>query len=374
MPTVADDRIGRTIYADDIKLVKRRLVNTPSRSVEKANLQLINEDRTQLFSRLDSMGSDSKVSPVEKKILQREWTSVQADHNQIAAQAAKWGIIDQSVYLGYSAAFTSLSQMMAVVLDPLAMNTETDISPYGTLRERFENYHSNATLLSESIFRLSSGMLDGLDDRSRLSLRISSSIGVVIPADGTPAVLSVELLRDGIDTTADYDNSCFTWERITTDKPADSAWNSTHDIVGKSITISSLDFVVKSATFYCKFEHQYSQTMRITQIGFITFNEETPGPPGEQGKAYVVEIESTNGLVFRPGSQYTTLIAHVYDGTGEVTEMLSSGAFRWIRTSESALGDEAWNSAHMTGYKEVVLTPADFYGRTSFKCEIREVS
>ncbi len=254
------------------------------------------------------------------------------------------------------------------------MNIDTDITPYGTLRDRFQDYHSHATLLNESIFQLSTGMLDGLDDRSRLSLRISSSIGVVIPADGTPAVLSVELLRDGIDITADYDDSCFTWERITTDKPADLTWNSTHYIIGKSITVSSEDLVAKSATFYCKFEHQYSQTMRITQTGFITFNEETPGPPGEQGKAYVVEIESTNGIVFRPSSQYTTLIAHVYDGTGEITEMLSSAAFRWIRTSESALGDEVWNSAHMTGYKEIVLTPADFYGRTSFKCEIREVS
>ncbi len=117
MPTVADDRTGRTIYADDIKLIKRRLANTPSRSVEKANLQLINVDRSQLFSRLDSMDSDSTVSPVEKKNLQREWTSILSDRNQLLSQALKWGIVDQSVYLNYTAAFASLSQMMTVVLD-----------------------------------------------------------------------------------------------------------------------------------------------------------------------------------------------------------------------------------------------------------------
>lgn len=118
----------------------------------------------------------------------------------------------------------------------------------------------------------------------------------------------------------------------------------------------------------------YTESVERIDIAENAMGRPRKGDQGEQGKAYVVEIESTNGLVFRPGSQYTTLIAHVYDGTGEITTALSSAAFRWIRTSESVLGDDAWNMAHMTGYKEVVLTPADFYGRTSFKCEIREVS
>jgi hypothetical protein len=108
--------------------------------------------------------------------------------------------------------------------------------------------------------------------------------------------------------------------------------------------------------------------MYFEKMGFVTLSEEVPGE-----SAYSVQFESTNGIMFRSGTQYTTLIAHVFYGGVEVTNELSSGAFIWTRSSESPVGDEAWNMAHSTGYKELELTPSDFYGNTSFKCNIREV-
>jgi hypothetical protein len=97
------------------------------------------------------------------------------------------------------------------------------------------------------------------------------------------------------------------------------------------------------------------------------------GDTGPRGKSYRVEVESTNGLVFRPGNQYTTLIAHVYDDTGEITGSVSPSSLFWIRKSQSETGDTAWNTAHASGYKEIELTPADFYGSTTFKCDYKEV-
>lgn len=97
------------------------------------------------------------------------------------------------------------------------------------------------------------------------------------------------------------------------------------------------------------------------------------GETGPRGKSYRVEIESTNGLLFRPGSQYTRMVAHVYDDTGEITGSVSPSNLAWIRKSQSDAGDAAWNTAHATGYKEINLTPADFYGSTTFKCEYKEV-
>lgn len=87
-----------------------------------------------------------------------------------------------------------------------------------------------------------------------------------------------------------------------------------------------------------------------------------------------VEVESTKGILLRKGKRDTVLIAHVYDAFGEVTDQLSSSQFVWYRTSESPSDDTVWNLNHATGYKTVTLTDADFYGDTSFKCEIREVS
>ncbi|MBI9095587.1 MAG: hypothetical protein JEY71_11955 [Sphaerochaeta sp.] len=97
------------------------------------------------------------------------------------------------------------------------------------------------------------------------------------------------------------------------------------------------------------------------------------GDAGPRGKSYRVEIESTEGLLFRPGSQYTRMIAHIYDDTGEITGSVSPSNLAWIRKSQSAAGDAAWNTAHASGYKEIELTPADFYGSTSFKCKYEEV-
>jgi len=97
------------------------------------------------------------------------------------------------------------------------------------------------------------------------------------------------------------------------------------------------------------------------------------GPEGPRGRSYRVEVESTNGIMFRPGTQYTRLVAHVYDDTGEITESVSAANLCWTRKSQSAVGDEAWNTAHASGYNEIELTPADFYGSTSFKCEYKEV-
>lgn len=97
------------------------------------------------------------------------------------------------------------------------------------------------------------------------------------------------------------------------------------------------------------------------------------GPEGPRGKSYRVEVESTNGIMFRPGTQYTRLIARVFDDTGEITESVNAANLYWTRKSQSPVGDEAWNTAHASGYKEIDLTPADFYGSTSFKCEYKEV-
>lgn len=95
------------------------------------------------------------------------------------------------------------------------------------------------------------------------------------------------------------------------------------------------------------------------------------GPPGPRGKSYRVEIESTAGLLLRPGEQYTTLIAHVYDDTGLIT--VDESTLIWSRKSQDPSGDEAWNLAHSEGSKELELTPADFFGQTSFRCDYMEV-
>lgn len=88
--------------------------------------------------------------------------------------------------------------------------------------------------------------------------------------------------------------------------------------------------------------------------------------------AYKIDIVSSNGLIFRPESRDTVLKARVWLGDVEVTESLMTSQFRWIRTSNDTAADSVWNQNHYVGYKEVTITPADFFARADFKCEIVE--
>ncbi|PKL12362.1 MAG: hypothetical protein CVV52_10345 [Spirochaetae bacterium HGW-Spirochaetae-8] len=375
MPSVADDRIGRTIYADDIKLVKGKVKATPSRSAERASLQLIKTDNTQFFAQLDEMGSDSIVTPIEKRILQREWSLLQSSRNSLNSQVLEWGIAEQNVYIDYTAEYDSLSQLMSVVLNPTYLDENTDITDHGPLRSYFEDYYTKATLLEEYLFQLNTGLLDGLDDRVRLDLNINSSLGLILPLDGASTTLSAILLRDNVDITANYDSSCFTWERVTADTAGDAVWNSQHNLVGKTLTVSVADLYGKSAHFYCRFRYEYSVTMTLMQTGSITLNEETPGPQGEQGEqgeAYVVVIESTNGDKFKPGeSMTTTLRAKVFLNGEEITSTIPDSWFSWRRKSFYEPNDDPlWNSNHVAGYRSIDVTANDVYARATFFCDI----
>ncbi len=86
---------------------------------------------------------------------------------------------------------------------------------------------------------------------------------------------------------------------------------------------------------------------------------------------YKVDIISTNGVVFKSGEGIvTTLIARVYRGDEDVTDSLNAALFRWKRVSEDAAGDEAWNTSHFGGMKQIVVTIEDVLRRATFFCEL----
>lgn len=86
--------------------------------------------------------------------------------------------------------------------------------------------------------------------------------------------------------------------------------------------------------------------------------------------AYRVEITSINGNVFKNGAISTTLVATVYRGNDDVTDILNAVSFRWTRVSADPLSDQAWNTAHFGGAKQIEVTPADMYVKATFSCDI----
>lgn len=99
------------------------------------------------------------------------------------------------------------------------------------------------------------------------------------------------------------------------------------------------------------------------------------GAKGADGVTYNIDIESTNGNIFRPGQgSATILIAHVYRNGVDITDELPGSVFRWRRVSyedpEPPNNDAAWNSLYQSGYKQVMVTTDSIMNRATYHCDI----
>lgn len=95
----------------------------------------------------------------------------------------------------------------------------------------------------------------------------------------------------------------------------------------------------------------------------------------EDGTSFIMTIESTNGTVFRPGKNSTTLLkARLFKNGAEVTDQTPAAWFRWRRVSgipqEAPNDDATWNNLYLAGYKQISLNVDDVYARASFFCDI----
>lgn len=85
-----------------------------------------------------------------------------------------------------------------------------------------------------------------------------------------------------------------------------------------------------------------------------------------------LEIEST-GDSLGAGIESTTLTAHVWRGTVDVTDEFDDSLFRWTRQSADPAGDAAWNAAHV-GMKSVTLTRATDGVTATYQLDVVGVS
>jgi hypothetical protein len=95
-----------------------------------------------------------------------------------------------------------------------------------------------------------------------------------------------------------------------------------------------------------------------------------------EGEVYTVDIESSNGTVFRPGQGSNTVLkARVFKNGAEVTDIIPLSTFRWRRVSgipQPAPNDDAtWNTIYQGGgYKQISINVDDVYARATFFCDI----
>lgn len=98
---------------------------------------------------------------------------------------------------------------------------------------------------------------------------------------------------------------------------------------------------------------------------------------GESGVDFDVQIESTNGTVFRVGqARTTTLVARVFRNGIEVTDSISANKFKWVRVSMDPKpppnDDATWNASYAQAYKQIMISVDDVHAKATFHCQILE--
>ena len=85
---------------------------------------------------------------------------------------------------------------------------------------------------------------------------------------------------------------------------------------------------------------------------------------------YSIQILTDNGNNFINGKISTTLTAHIYKGTEEITQTIPDNLFCWKRTSANADGDTVWNELHAGIGRYLTISDEDIYRRAMFTCEV----
>lgn len=187
----------------------------------------------------------------------------------------------------------------------------------------------------------------------------SDSTGVV-PTDLYAQLTSTLTIYNG--TVDDSAN----WTVSLTNTPA----GVTASIVGgKTVSISNITSTFTSGVIEVTASRQgYSNIVKELPVTKIA--------DPEDAVTYDVEIQSTNGTAFRVGENRATLLkARVFKNDVEVTDILPSSAFRWIRQSMDPpvypnLSDAQWNALYASGYKQISVNVDEVQAKATFTCEI----
>lgn len=129
---------------------------------------------------------------------------------------------------------------------------------------------------------------------------------------------------------------------------------------GKQIIVSKTDINTRGALI-C----EIYQGLNLITRGQISIVELYDGED-----AYSVEIFTSDGNNFINGNISTTLTAHVYKGTDEITQTIPDNLFCWKRTSLNADNDTVWNELHVGIGRHLTLSDDDIFRRAMFTCEV----
>ena len=130
--------------------------------------------------------------------------------------------------------------------------------------------------------------------------------------------------------------------------------------------------------YYDQVSHDGRLWLCVAPAGTVVTSEPKVGNPdwqlqvdkGSDGaSAITMSISTDNGAIFKGGVEQTRLTARIFNGETEITDTIPASKLSWVRTSNSATADTAFNNANQGVGKSILVRRADVLNwAVKFEC------
>ncbi|NUJ17371.1 hypothetical protein FKN04_12350 [Bacillus glycinifermentans] len=90
----------------------------------------------------------------------------------------------------------------------------------------------------------------------------------------------------------------------------------------------------------------------------------------ENDIAYKIELNSSQGTLFKNGQINTIITARVYKGKTDITSTLPNSSFIWRKRDKDGNIDTSWGNAHLNIGNQITVDRNDVIQKSTFECDI----
>lgn len=286
-----------TDYFDKRSILMKKINDTLNTKAEtsQATAEEAKEKAEEAMGEINYMGSDSKITPVEKLTIKDKWEEIKKEYTSILNQAKEYSVSTTTYTSYYNTLNTYLNGTDGLLID---MSVTTSIVR-STYQARFNNYYTyrqnvldNIAIASKKAIgqavvdsnAYTDGQVEIIDkqfavvnseiktmkdsialtvtkdelqetvttitNNQSYKVEVFSSKGTQFINRNINTILMAVVYRGREDVTSSFDNTQFVWTRTSADTVGDTAWNNAHVGIGNTLTITSDDFA-KYASFDC---------------------------------------------------------------------------------------------------------------------------
>ncbi|MCJ1993807.1 hypothetical protein GYN24_04340 [Lactococcus piscium] len=136
-------------------------------------------------------------------------------------------------------------------------------------------------------------------------------------------------------------------------------------INGNKFGGTSKSQVVKASDIYGTAVVRYNATIGGSVVGGL---EVTIQDVSDGMSPINLVIDSSNGYQFKNNIINTTFTAILYQNNKEIDRDSTQFSYIWSKTNSDGTVDTAWNLAHQTSQKSIIITNGDVWQRATFDC------